>query len=54
MLFNIKIKEPKKEDTIVLNNISFKITESVIPEEPMEIYGFNVLLNNYRNKLIFF
>lgn len=51
MLFNIKIKEPKKADTIVLNSISFKIKESVIPEEPMEIYGFNVLLNNYRNKI---
>ena len=49
MLFNIKIKEPKKEEDTEeyteedtdkdVFNISFKIKESVVPEKPMEIYG---------------
>lgn len=51
MLFNIKIKEPKKNDNVILNSIFYKIKESIVPEEPREQYGFNVLLNTYRNRI---
>jgi len=49
MLFNIKIKE--LNNLKILNSIFYKITESIVPEEPREQYGFNILLNNYRNKI---
>lgn len=51
MLFNIKIKELKDRDDIVLNTINSKIKDNVNPEEPREEYGYNILLNNYRNRI---
>ena len=51
MLFNIKIKEQVKDNNIILNNIFYKIKENTEPEEPHEQYGFNSLLNDYRNRI---
>lgn len=49
MLFNIKIKEINAVK--ILNGIIYKIKESTVPEEPLEEYGFDILLNNYRDKI---
>ena len=49
MLFNIKISNDNSNK--ILNNLFFKIKENTLPENPMEEYGFNNILNEHRNKI---
>lgn len=50
MIFNIKVKD---DDDDIIKNIknTIKYNKSSIPEQPYEIYGFNMKLNNCRNKI---
>jgi 23S rRNA U2552 (ribose-2'-O)-methylase RlmE/FtsJ len=50
MIFNIKIKD--NDDNIIENiNSIINYNDKSIPEIPKEIYGFNVKLNIYRDKI---
>lgn len=49
MLFNIKINNDNSNK--ILNDLFFKIKENTLPENPMEEYGFNNILNEHRNKI---
>lgn len=50
MIFNIKITDD--DDAIITNmNSVINYKESCLPEQPQEIYGFNNILNVYRNKI---
>lgn len=50
MIFNIKVKND--DDTIIENmNYVINFNDTYVPEEPREIYGFNVKLNTYRDKI---
>jgi hypothetical protein len=50
MIFNIKVND---NDDLIIKNICYNINYKNIdiPEQPLEIYGFNPILNSYRNKI---
>jgi hypothetical protein len=52
MIFNIK-SSCKDKDQVhsILKNFNYKITETILPEDPAEQYGFNNILNLHRNKI---
>jgi 23S rRNA U2552 (ribose-2'-O)-methylase RlmE/FtsJ len=49
MIFDIKIKNEDKDE--ILSGIKFKTKESDTPEKPLELYGFDEILNTHRNKI---